>query len=299
MDRLNAMRAFVRVCDAGSFTAAAMAMGMPKSAVSKQVAWLEEELGVRLLNRTTRRLSITEVGAGYLERCRRILEDVEEADSLALEMQTRPRGRLRVTTPFSFGLLYLSAVLCDIAAAHPELELDVTMTDRFVSLLDEGFDLAIRIGDLPDSNLVARRIAQTRLVLCASPDYLSREGVPRQPADLAGHNCLIYARTGLPDHWQFRDRGREIVVQPRGRLRVNNGDALKMAAMHDQGIAQLPVFLIEAELAAGTLVPVLTDFERPPLAIHAVFPHNRHLSAKVRVFVDFMVHRFGGAGAPA
>lgn len=291
------MRAFVRVCDSGSFTAAAVAMELPKSAVSKQVAWLEEALGVRLLNRTTRRLSITEVGAGYLERCRRILEDVEEAEALAAELQTRPRGRLRVTTPVSFGLLYLSAVLCDIAAAHPELELDVTMTDRFVSLLDEGFDLAIRIGDLPDSNLVARRIAQTRLVICGSPGYLARAGMPRRPEDLAGHDCLIYARTGLPDHWQFRDGARDLVVQPRGRLRINNGDALKMAAMHDQGIAQLPVFLIEEELAAGSLVPVLTAFERPPLAIHAVFPHNRLLSAKVRVFVDFLLRRFGGEGA--
>ncbi|MEQ9047778.1 MAG: LysR family transcriptional regulator [Sneathiellaceae bacterium] len=293
MDRLGAMRAFVKVCDTGSFTAAARALGVPKSAVSKQVAWLEENLGVRLLNRTTRRSNITEVGQGYLERCRRILEDVAEAEAQAAELQTRPGGRLRVTTPFSFGLLYLSAVLCDIATAYPELELDVTMTDRFVSLLDEGFDLAIRIGDLPDSNLIGRRIADTRLVLCASPGYFARAGLPRVPADLAGHNCLIYAREGQQDHWQFRDNGRDISVQPRGNLRVNNGDALKMAAMHGLGIAQLPVFLITAELAARQLQPVLTTFERPPLAIHAVYPHNRHLSAKVRVFVDELVKRFG------
>ena len=298
MDKLSAMRAFVKVCETGSFTAAAQAMGVPKSAVSKQVAWLEENLGVRLLNRTTRRSSITEVGQGFLERCRRILEDVTEAEAQATELQTRPGGRLRVTTPFSFGLLHLSQVLCDIATAYPELELDVTMTDRFVSLLDEGFDLAIRIGDLPDSNLIGRRIADPRLVLCASPAYFARAGTPQSPADLAQHNCLIYAREGRHDNWQFRDNGRDIAVLPRGNLRVNNGDALKMAALRGLGIAQLPVFLAGAELADRRLLPVLTDYERPPLAINAVYPHNRHLSAKVRVFVDELVKRFKGGAEP-
>lgn len=299
MDRLGAMRAFVKVCDTGSFTAAGRAMGLPKSAVSKQVAWLEEELGARLLNRTTRRLSITEAGQGYLDRCRRILDDVEEAESQVAELQTRPRGRLRVSTPFSFGLLYLSAMLCDLAAAYPELELDITMTDRFVDLLDEGFDLAIRIGDLPDSNLIARRIAETRVVVCGSPAYFARAGMPQTPQDLVDHNCLIYAREGRQDRWQFREAGREFSIQPHGNLRLNNGDALKMAALRGLGIAQLPMFLIGAELRSGALLPILADYERLALAIHAVYPHNRHLSAKARVFVEALVRRFRAPAAAA
>jgi DNA-binding transcriptional LysR family regulator len=300
MDRLTAMATFRRVVEAGSLSAAARAAGVPKSAVSKQLAALEAHLGARLLNRTTRNLSLTEVGRAYLERCRLILEEVEEAEALTASLQGEPRGTLRVNAPMSFGFLHLAPALPDFVARHPGVEVDLVMNDRRVDLIDEGFDLAVRIGPLADSSLIARRLGTYRMVVCGSPTYLARRGVPRTLDDLAAHDCLRYVSGDGSDAWPFAtpDGGRTS-LRVRGPLRANNGDALRAAARGGLGLTQLPTFLLADDLASGALVLVLEEFEPAPLPVHAIYPHNRHLSGKVRAFVDFLIERVGRAAAPA
>jgi len=293
MDRLAAMQAFARVAEAGSFSAAARQLGMAKSVVSKLVMGLENHLGARLINRTTRRLSLTEAGIAYYESCTRILAAVEEAELSVGRLQAVPRGRLKVNASMSFGFLHLAPAIPDFLAHHPEVEIDLTLNDQFTDLVQEGYDVAVRIGALPDSSLIARKLAPSRRVLCASPAYLDRHGVPQVPEDLARHNCLGYAYLVTGNEWRFRGPDREHAVRVSGNFDVNNGDALRAAALGGLGIAQLPTFIIGQDLAAGTLRCLLSDYVLPETNIHAVYPHNRHLSAKVRAFVDFLAERFG------
>lgn len=294
MDRLAAIEAFVRVAEFGSFSQAAERLRSSKSVVSRQVSALEAELGARLLHRTTRALTLTEAGRSYFERATRILADLAEANASVGQLQAAPRGRLRVNAPMSFGFLHLAPAIPDFLDRYPDVELELTMNDRFVDLVDEGFDLAVRIGKLDDSSLVARKLAPMRRSVCAAPAYLERRGTPASPDDLKSHECLCYSNVGLAQEWRFvRPDGRPWPVEVHGRLHANNGDALRAAALRGFGLAVLPSFLIGDDVQNGTLIPVLTAFMPQDSAVHAVYPHARHLSPKVRAFVDFLAERFG------
>lgn len=293
MDRLTAMEVFVRVVERGSFIAAAEELRLSRAMVSKHVQDLEERLGVRLLNRTTRRIALTEAGRAYFERCAQILADVEEAEDAAGALQSEPRGTLRLNAPMSFGIIHLAPAIADFSAAHPGVAVDVALNDRVVDLIEEGYDLAVRIGRLADSSLIARRLAPCRLVACASPDYLRAHGEPGHPEDLTRHNCLGYSYWVSRDEWRFEGPDGPISVCISGNLRANNGDALRVAALHGQGIVLQPTFLVGDDLVSGRLVPLLRQFQLPELGIFAVYPPGRHLAAKVRSFVTFLAARYG------
>ena len=294
MDIFAAMTAFARVAETRSFSEAARRLGTSKSVVSRQIMALEADLGARLFHRTTRSMTMTEAGEGYYERVSRILTEVDEANLSVTRLQAAPRGRLRVNAPMTFGIRHLAPAIPDFLALHPEVEIDMTMNDRFVDLIDEGYDVAVRIGRLTDSALVARKLAPLRRVVCASPAYLAARGVPLTPADLGTHDCLSYSNMTVADEWSFvGPDGKPMSVEVKGRLRVNNGDALRIAALRGLGLANQPSFIIGADLQAGTLVGVLTDYVIQDGGIYAVYPHSRHLSPKVRAFVDFLAERFG------
>lgn len=296
-DQLAAMAVFARVVEAGSFSGAGRQLGLSKSAVSKAVARLEDHLGTRLINRTTRKLSLTETGRAFYEGCRRMLNEAEAAERAVTHLTDAPRGVLRVNAPMSFGIRHLSPGLGTFMAAYPELEVDLTLEDRRVDLVEEGYDLAIRIGVMPDSSLVARRLGPNPRVICAAPDYLERRGVPRSPEALASHDCLLYHYQSSGDSWRLRPRpgaaGAETSVRVKGRLKVNNGDSLREAALAGLGIAHLPAFIVHEDLAAGRLVALLQDYDDvADGGVFAVYPASRNLSPKVRVFIDFLADRF-------
>lgn len=294
-EHLSAMAVFARVVEEGSFSHAARGLGVSKSAVSKQVSRLEDRLGVRLLNRTTRQLSLTEAGTAFHEHCRQLVADAEAAESAVSHLAAAPRGTLRVNAPMSFGQLHVAPALPDFLAAYPELSVEMQLSDRTVDLIEEGFDLAIRIGQLRDSSLIARRLAPMHRVVCAAPAYLEARGRPQHPRELKDHECLIYSYLSSGREWHFHGPEGELRVPVQGRLEVNNGDALLAAARQGFGVVMLPTFLAAGDLKAGRLEPVLQDWcEREAGGIHAVFPASRNLSPKVRVFVDFLARRFSG-----
>lgn len=293
MDQLTGMAVFAKVVETGTFSAAARELGLSKGAVSKQVARLEDRLGARLLNRTTRRSSLTEVGSAFYERCRRIVAEAEEAELAVTRLHAEPRGTLRVNLPMSFGLLHVADALPDFMAAYPEIQLDVSLDDRVVDVVDEGYDMVIRITSLPDSSLIARRLAAFRVVTCASPDYWAEHGTPKHPKDLAGHTCLLYSYLSSLDEWRYHGPDGPIDVKVNGPMKANNGDMLRAAAVAGLGIVRSPTFIVGRDLYEGRLKPVLMDYEETGRGIYAVYPHNRHLSAKVRAFVDFLAARFG------
>ena len=293
MDRLTSMEIFARVAEAKSFSEAARRLKLSKSSVSKHVMALEDRLGARLLNRTTRRLSLTEVGTAYHEWCARIISDVEEAESSVTRLHTEPRGTLRINAPMSFGTLHLAPAIPDFLVRYPGVQVDLTLNDRFVDLVEEGFDVSIRIGQLADSSLIARRLTPIRTVACASPGYLRAHGRPSTPADLAGHNCLVYSYLTAGDVWIFSGPAGEVTVRVSGNFRVNNGDAMRAAALRGLGIVLIPSFIVGGDLRSGALEAVLIDYAGREAAAYAIYPHNRHMSAKLRVFVDFLARRFG------
>lgn len=295
MDRLAALEAFARVAETGSFSAAARALGLSKSLISRQVSALEAELGARLIARTTRSLTLTEAGRNYHDQVVRILAQIEEADLSVSQLQATPRGKLRVNAPMSFSLLRLAPALPDFLAQYPEIDVDIAMNDRRVDLMEEGFDLAIRIGRLADSSLVARKLASVRRVVCGSPAYLAAHGIPLTPADLRDHACLCYSNADTVDEWRFTDpEGKPLAVEVKGRVRANNGDLLRLAALRGLGLIDLPDFLVAADVASGALVPVLEPFVQHLGGVYAVYPHARYLPPKIRVFIDFLADRWGG-----
>jgi DNA-binding transcriptional LysR family regulator len=293
MDRLNAIEAFVRVVELGGFTAAAASLRKSRAMVSKHVLDLEERLGARLLHRTTRRIGLTEIGRIYYERCVQLLDDLAEADAAVTAQQSSPRGTLRLNAPMSFGTMHLAAAVADFSALHPEVSVDMALNDRIVDLVEEGYDVAVRIGRLADSTLIARRLAPCRMAVCAAPAYLARHGEPATPADLSGHNCLSYTLMAQRDEWRFEGSEGAVSVRVSGSLNSNNGEALAAAARRGLGIIVQPTFIVGEDLKAGRLVRLLADYRHYEPAISAVYPHARHLSAKVRSFVDFLAGRFG------
>ena len=295
MDRLRSIEMLVRAVEAGTLTAAADAMHLSPAAVSRGVADLEAHLGTRLVQRSSRRLSLTEGGAQFVEQARRVLEAMSEAEAVATASLVHPRGTLRLNVPLTFGILHLAPLWPRFLAAYPDLELDVSLTDRVVDLLEEGFDLGVRISRLQDSSLVAKKLATTRMVLCAAPAYLERHGAPASPAELTRHACLSYTYLNSRDAWTLNSRGdgREHRIAVDCRMHANNGDTIRAAALAGAGIVLQPTFLVGADVAAGRLVEVLPEFESIRLGVYAVYPTRKHLPAKVRVLMDFLAGALG------
>ena len=293
MDKLQAMQLFVRVVDSGSYTAAADQMEISRALASKLVQALEDQLGVRLLHRTTRKLSLTEAGERYYQRVSEILGSLSEAEALAAEFQADPRGRLRVSAPMSFAIHHLGAAVAEFQQRHPRIELELTLNDRQVDLVEEGFDMAVRIAKLADSSLVARRIAPCRMLLVASPDYLRRAGEPQHPQELVAHNYLSYTLAARRDEIVLVSGAERETVNLNGSLRVNNGDVIASAAAAGLGFCISPSFLVWQRLQRGELVQLLPQWQIPEIAVHAVYPAGRTLPAKTRSFIDYLVERFG------
>jgi DNA-binding transcriptional LysR family regulator len=296
LDTLTGMRMFVEAVDGGSFSAAGRRLGLAPSSVARGIGALEDELKTRLLNRTTRKLSLTEAGRVYHDRSRRILAEIEEAKLSVANLETGPRGLLKITVPVVFGRLYVAPVLPEFLKASPDVQIDLGMTDSYVDLVEEGVDVAVRIGTLQDSSLVARKLAPTRRVLCASPAYFQRCGRPERPEQLKDHNCLSYKFSGGRPVWRFREDGNEHVIEIDGTLRTNNADALHSAALAGIGIVVLPLFMVGPDVRRGALEVIFPDVQFAAASldadIWAVYPYGRHLSPKVRAFVDFLVRRF-------
>lgn len=295
LDRLTGLEVFTKVAAAGSLSSAARAMGMSQTMVTKHIAALETRLGVKLFHRTTRRLSITEAGRNYLESSGRILAEIESADAAVAADRAEPRGLLRLNAPVSFGTGQIAPLLPEFAERYPGVTVELGLNDRLVDLAEEGWDLAIRIGNLSNSSLIARRLAPCRLVVCAAPSYLKARGTPRTMASLAHHNCLGYtlSQQHPVDRWMFGERA-DVSVQASGNLRANNGDALRAAALAGQGVIYQPTFIVADDLRAGRLIALALDQPNVELSgIYAIYLPARHPPAKVRAFIDFIASRFG------
>lgn len=288
MDKYQEMRVFTAVVDAGSFVAAADALGMSKAAVSRYVSELEQRLDVRLMHRTTRRLSLTQEGEVFLARCREILAGIEESEAEISTRKGTASGLLKVSVPVSFGIRHLAPLWGAFLAKHPRVSLDVQLADRVVDLVEEGIDLAVRIARLPDSSLVSRKLAATRLVLCASPQYLKRRGVPKHPSELAQHDIVGYSLLAMGDQWHFTGPEGPVQVKVRPRLWTNNGDTCVGAALQGAGIQLQPTFLVAEALAAKRLVEVLPRYRSIELGIYAVYPTRKFVLPKVRALLDFL-----------
>lgn len=287
------MTIFVEVVETGSFTAASEKKGLSRAVVSKYVMQLEEHLGARLLNRTTRQLSLTEIGQIYYERCKSILAEIEEAEACAREASGNPRGRLSVNAPMSFGVLHLGPAIAAYCKRYPLVQIALDLNDRLVDVVAEGYDVVIRISQLRDSSLIARKIAPCRRVLCASPDYLNTHGIPQVPQDLTLHRCLCYTNIPNENVWTMHGPQGTESVRVNGPVSANNGEILKSAAVEGLGIALEPTFIVGPEIKVGRLRLVLPDYEVPGITINAIYPSRRHLSTKVRTFVDFLAGYFG------
>jgi DNA-binding transcriptional LysR family regulator len=290
MDTLNAMRVYVAVVENGSLVGAAEGLNTSSAAISRHIAALEAHLGARLLNRTTRRLSMTDAGQDFFARAHQILADVAEAEALAGESAAKPAGLLRISAPLSFGILRMSQWLPGFIARYPDLRLDVDLTDRVVDLAHDGIDVAVRIARQPAStNVIARRIAPIPVVACAAPAYLSRRGRPQVPADLDAHDTLSFSYLSTGDDWTFRDgAGRETTVRIRPQVHATNGDILCELAVRGLGVIYQPDFVVERHIATGALEPVLTDWTTGGLTLYALYLSRKFLSAKVRVFIDYL-----------
>jgi DNA-binding transcriptional LysR family regulator len=290
---LAGLTAFVAVVEARTFAAAAQRTGVSKGTISKRISALEDRLGVRLINRTTRRMSLTEAGVALHARCVRILADLDEAERSVADLHALPRGTLRLSAPMSFATLHLADAIPAFMAGCPDLKIDLVLNDRMVDLVEDGFDLGVRIATLADSTLVARKIAPSRRVVAAAPDYWARHGKPQHPDDLSGHSCLLYAYLANPSDWPFQGPEGPFSVHVTGPYAANNGEILCAAAVAGCGVSYAPTFILGEQIANGRLETALEAFEPPEQGIYAVYPQNRHLSAKVRLFVDFLVERFG------
>lgn len=293
MSEIDDIRAFVAVVETGGFGRAGRNLGLSKSIVSRRVARLEADLGTHLLSRTTRGISATEAGLEFKARAERILADLGEAREAVARRTGGVSGRLRVSMPLTFGIRHVAPILGELASRYPELEIDAEASDRYVDLIGERFDLAIRIGELKDSSLVARRIAHVRTVVCGSPAYLARKGRPTSPLDLPMHDCLVYTGTSSAE-WSFRMGKRWMSVRPPGRLRSDSGETLMQWASAGLGLAVLPTFIAGDAVRSGALEPVLRDHPMPEHGLHVVRPPGAYVPAKVRVFSDLLAERFAG-----
>lgn len=295
MEKFEDIQAFVAVVDTGSFTAAADRLQSAKSAVSRRVSALEDRLGVQLLRRTTRVLNLTDTGRNFYEHGKRILADLEEAEAAVQQQHGELRGNLRVALPLSFGVRHMCGPISVFGKLHPNVRFDLELNDRHVDLIGENVDVALRIGRLADSSLIARRLFDVRTVVCASPHYLNIHGAPETPDDLGDHRCLVYSNLADPNSWRYEDlNGTGRTVKVNAIMTASSGDFLCNAAAHGQGLVFLPTFIAADSIRRANLVPVLTNYAWPDSPAHAVYPPARHLSFRVRAFVDFLVEKFSG-----
>jgi len=297
MDTLTRMRTFVEVVEAGGFSAAARKMGRSKALISKYVRELEDELGARLLNRTTRTLSLTEVGQTYARDATEILQRISDLQSSVGDAHAAARGRLKVSAPRTFGDGELGRAIMDFVMAEPDISLELHLEDRFVDLVDEGFDVAIRISSLSDSSLIARRLSSFRITCCATPAVIEKYGMPEMPADLIDRPCIVDWNVNR-GHWPFTVEGERVTIAVKGRVEINSPNVAREAALVELGFVMVPYLVVRDDIAAGRLVPVLAQFETSAVAIHAVYPHRRHLSGKVRAFIDYLVRWFEDKAPP-
>ena len=295
MDTLTAMRLYCAVVENGSLAAASRSLGISPSVVSKQLSRLEDRLGARLLNRTTRRISVTEVGSAYFDRCKRIVADVDEAEAAVSLSHMAPRGLLKITAPTTFAHRHVTPHLPQFIELYPEVSVQVQVNDRIADLVDEGLDLAIRIAHLKDSSLIARRLAPNHRSIVATPDYLKRRGIPECPDDLLEHDLVTWGDGNPINDWHFVVNGREQLIRTRSTVTINNGDSILAAVLAGGGLAMLASFMTGEYVQSGRLLPVLDEFVREDVPIYAVYPSTRHLSPKVRAFVDFLARTYGPA----
>jgi len=290
---LAGMEIFARVVEARSFSGAARRLNVSTSVVSKCVSRMEQSLGVRLLNRTTRSISLTEIGSAFYARCAHIVAAAEEAEAMTAGMQSTPRGTLKINVPVSFGVLHVAPALDGLLRAYPDLHVDMTFKDRNVQLVEEGYDVILVIAAEPRATLVARKLAPIRQALCASPDYVAKRGTPASIADLAAHDCIVYSRMGPEHSWHFEGVDGHASVEVNGSLRLDNENAVRQAALAGCGIALLPTYIVGNDLQRGALCPVLAAYRPPQTTLYATYLPNRYVAAKVRVFVDYLIARFG------
>lgn len=292
MDRFLEMQTFNAVVDAGSFVKAADAMGLSKAAVSRYVVDMETRLGVRLLHRTTRRLSLTDEGQMFYARSKELLDELDEAEAEVTSRSEAATGLLRINAPFTFGILHLAPLWGAFKAQNPKVTLDITLADRLVDLVEEGYDVAIRIATLESSTLVSKRLASTRMVLCASPTYLAQHGTPQHPSDLAHHAVISYVYWSTKDEWRFTGPEGPVSVKTRPIMNTNSGDTCRAAALAHQGIVLQPSFLVGRDVAEGTLVELMPAYQSLEMGIYAVYPTRKHVSAKVRALIEFLQAHF-------
>ncbi|EJL86748.1 transcriptional regulator [Herbaspirillum sp. CF444] len=292
MNKLREIECFIAVAELGSFVKAADALNVSKAAVSRTILELEARLGARLMQRTTRRLSLTEAGSLYLERCKQIVSALEDADQMLTVGNTDPTGLLRINVPQTFGVLHLVKVWPCLLRRYPGIRLDITLSDRIVDIIEEGYDLAIRIARLPNSSLIYRKLASTRILVCASPEYLEKHGTPRHPDDLKDHMVMGYSYSADKDEWHFEGPEGAVSVKTNVRMLANNGDTCVAAALAGIGITRQPTFMLSEHIRSGKLVPIMPDYMSAELGIYAVYPSRTHLPAKVRATIDFLVHAF-------
>ncbi|WP_305909933.1 LysR family transcriptional regulator [Methylomarinum sp. Ch1-1] len=297
MDKLTSMNVFVRVAKAGSFAGAARDLGISRAMATKHIMQLESELNTRLFNRTTRSISLTEVGQSYLERCQQVLLDVEEMEAAVTHLQREPRGVLKISAPPVIGATNIAPALTEYLKGYPDLSVEMVLKGGQVDLIDEGVDIAIYLGPISDTSLVARKLASSSLVVCGSPSYLEEHGTPEDPEDLEKHSCLINWAIPPRNKWRFKGILGEREVTVTGRMQANMGDPIRVAAVNGLGLVMLPKYIVGRDIEKGKLVPIMEDYAIAPLDIHAVYPHRKYLSAKVRSFVDFiqewLPHRVG------
>jgi DNA-binding transcriptional LysR family regulator len=288
VDKLNSMKVFLQVARLGSFSAAAEYMGISKAMASKHVSHLENELDIRLFNRTTRHLNITDSGQLYRDRVSRILEDMEETELSVAKMSSEPSGSLRIMAPNSFGTFHLTRAIVEYKKRYPKVTIDMIFTNRAPDFVGEGLDLAIRTGELKDSSQIARKLAQSRLVVCGSPEYFENWGIPESPSELEKHNCLVFSLQAPVGSWLFTGKKGSYTQGVSGNFKASGSDALRIAAIQGAGLVQLPTYMVGLDIKSGRLKAVLEDFEPEPRPIYAVYLHRTHLSAKVSTFVDFL-----------
>lgn len=295
MDRLASMAAFVKTVEVGSFAAAASALNMSPQMIAKHVSWLESRLGTRLINRTTRRQSLTDIGKAYYDRCKMVLADADWADSLADEVAGTPKGRLRINAPVSFGTYALTPVIARYLRHYPQVEIDLVLSDRYVDLVEEEFEAVFRIGRLNDSSFIARQLAPFGLVACASPDYLKERGIPNTPLDLEKHECLAYASStgSTASEWRFMRGAEKYQAKVRHRLQLNDAKALLVAALNGAGVAYIAEDLAREELRSGRLIKVLPDYETPSRPVHLIYHPGRGQTPKLKSFIATVVSELG------
>ena len=295
MLKTEEIQAFVHIVDAVTITDAAARLGVAKSAVSRRLSDLEQQLGVELFHRTTRKLVLTETGQGFYTRCIQILADMEQAEHAVSHAHQELSGLLRVAAPLSFGVMHLGPAIIEFQKLHPQIQFDIDFNDRQIDLIQEGFDLGIRIANLKDSSLMARKLASLTVVVCASQDYIKRHGAPSTPDELANHTCLTYSYLDSPSQWLFFDKNGEMIsIKVPRIMQANNGSFLSSAAIAGLGIVRQPTFIAHESIAKGELIPILQDYAISEVSAYAIYPPTRHLSQRVRSFIDFLVERYSG-----